>query len=101
MSISEHLGDPNAKEIKKLQPIIDQINALEPSIKTLSDEGLKAKTVEFRGRLAQGEELDALLPEAFAVAREASFRQLGQRHYDVQLVGGMILHSGARRNAHR
>ena len=95
MSIFNGLfGDPNAKEIKKIQPIIDQINGLEPSIQTLSDEGLKAKTAEFKQRLSQGEALDLMLPEAFALVREASLRILKQRQYDVQLIGGVVLHRG-------
>jgi len=87
-------GDPNAKEIAKLSPIVDQINALETSIKTLTDEGLKAKTAEFKERLANGANLDEILPEAFAVVREASARALKQRQYDVQLIGGIVLHRG-------
>ncbi len=87
-------GDPNAKEIAKIQPIIDQINALEPSVKTLTDEGLKGKTVEFKDRLAKGETLDDILPEAFAVVREASWRMLKQRQFDVQLIGGIVMHRG-------
>ena len=73
---------------------VAKINALEPAMQALSDEQLRAKTVEFRERLAQGAILDSLLEEAFAVVREAAKRVLGQRHYDVQLVGGMILHRG-------
>ncbi len=87
-------GDPNAREIEKIQPIIAAINGLETEIRTLSDDGLKAKTAEFKLRLSQGETLDDLLPEAFAVAREASRRVLNQRQYDVQLVGGVALHRG-------
>lgn len=92
--LSSLFGDPNAKEIARIRPIIDQINALEPTIQTLSDVGLKEKTAEFRERLSKGETLDGLLPEAFAVAREASRRQLKQRQYDVQLMGGVVLHRG-------
>ncbi|MGE0206316.1 MAG: preprotein translocase subunit SecA [Candidatus Babeliales bacterium] len=88
------LGTNNARQLRKLEPIVKQINALEPSMKALSDEQLAAKTVEFRQQLAQGKKLDDILPEAFAVVREASRRILGQRHYDVQLMGGMILHQG-------
>ena len=73
---SRVFGDPNQREVDKLKPILTQIGALEPSIQSLSDEELAAKTVGFRARLAQGEELDAMLPEAFAVAREASRRVL-------------------------
>src|SRR5260221_564 len=87
-------GDPNAKEIEKIKPIIDQINALKPMVKALSDDGLKNKTAEFKDRLSKGETLDAILPEAFAVSREASHRVLKQRQYDVQLIGGVALHRG-------
>ena len=92
--ISKIFGDPNVREIKKLEPIVLKINALEPSIQTLSPEALKLKTAEFKERLGQGESLDELLPEVFAVAREASRRMLGQRQYDVQLIGGVALHRG-------
>ena len=88
-------GSSNARYIKKLQPRVDAINALEPEMQKLTDEQLKAKTDEFRGRLRNGETLDDLLTEAFAVCREAGRRILGLRHYDVQLMGGMVLHSGA------
>jgi len=88
------LGDPGAKEIKRLQVVVDQINAFEPEMENLSEENLKNKTYEFRKRLAEGENLDDLLPEAFAVVREASKRILGMRHYDVQLMGGIVLHEG-------
>jgi preprotein translocase subunit SecA len=88
-------GTAHEREMKRLQPIVDRINGLEPRMKALSDEQLKAKTVEFRERLAKGETLDDLLPEAFAACREASIRVLGMRHYDVQLIGGMVLHRGS------
>src|SRR5579884_3035391 len=88
------LGDPNEKEIKKLLPIVEEINALEPSMMELSDEELRAKTSEFRERLEEGETLDDLLPEAYAVVREASRRYTGKRHFDVQLLGGIVLHQG-------
>ncbi len=80
------------KMVQKLRPIVAQINALEESLKSLTDESLKAKTLEFKDRLAKGETLDDILPEAFAVVREASRRTLGQRHFDVQLIGGMVIH---------
>ena len=83
--------DPAAKT-KKLLPIVERINALEESIHALSDTALLEKSVEFKKRLASGEMLDDLLPEAFAVVREAAQRTLSQRHFDVQLIGGMILH---------
>ncbi|MBI4138958.1 preprotein translocase subunit SecA [Candidatus Uhrbacteria bacterium] len=92
--IGKLFGDPNVKEIKKIEPIVAKINSLEPSIQTLSPDGLRAKTGEFKERLSRDETLDDLLPEAFAVAREASRRALGQRQYDVQLIGGIALHRG-------
>jgi preprotein translocase subunit SecA len=95
------LGDPNSRKLKKFQPLVAEINLIEEDIKNLSDEDLKAKTVEFRKQLADGkndeeikEILDDILPEAFAVVREAAIRVLGMRHYDVQLLGGIVLHKG-------
>ena len=88
------VGSKNDREIKKLWPVVHQINSLENSISQLTDEQLRAKTSEFRERHSKGESLDALLPEAFAVCREAGKRALGMRHFDVQLIGGMVLHSG-------
>ncbi|WP_138498592.1 preprotein translocase subunit SecA [Nostoc sp. PA-18-2419] len=88
------LGDPNARKLKKYQPSVTEINLLEEEINTLSDEELKGKTTEFRQRLAKGEILDDILPEAYAVVREAGRRVLGLRHFDVQLLGGIILHVG-------
>jgi preprotein translocase subunit SecA len=87
-------GDPLKREVERLSQIVEQINALEPAFEALSDEELSAKTPEFKQRLAEGESLDDLLPEAFATVREASKRTIGLRHYDVQLIGGMVLHSG-------
>ena len=87
-------GTSNDRSLKSYQQRVPKINAHEPAIAALSDEGLAAKTSEFRTRLAGGETLDALLPEAFSVVREASKRVLGMRHFDVQLVGGMVLHDG-------
>ena len=87
-------GTQNERELKSIDPIMRRINALEPSIKALSNEALKAQTVRFRERLARGEHLDAILPEAFATVREAAWRVIGQRHYDVQLIGGITLHRG-------
>mgnify|MGYP002617281657 CR=1 FL=1 len=87
-------GSANDRFIKKQYKTINKINALEPQTVKLGDEELKAKTAEFRERLKQGETLDDLLPEAFAVVREAARRTLGQRHYDVQLIGGIVLHKG-------
>ncbi|HXV20165.1 MAG TPA: preprotein translocase subunit SecA [Desulfuromonadales bacterium] len=88
------VGSKNERELKRLQPLVDRINALEAQISALSDQALAGKTVEFRQRFAQGASLDDLLPEAFAVVREAGKRVLGMRHFDVQLVGGMVLHAG-------
>ena len=88
------LFDSNEKELKRLQPYVDRINELEPEFRKLSDTELRAKTDEFKSRLAGGETLDSLLPEAFAAVREAAGRTLGQRHFDVQLLGGVTLHLG-------
>jgi preprotein translocase subunit SecA len=88
-------GSSNARYVKKLQPKIDAINALEPKYQAMSDQVLKEQTAEFKRRLAAGETLEDILVEAFAVCREAGRRFLGMRHYDVQLLGGMVLHSGA------
>ena len=82
------------KEIKRIIPIVEKINALEPEISKLSDTELQAKTPYFKKQLQEGKTLDDLLPEAFAVVREASKRVLGMRHFDVQLIGGIILHQG-------
>jgi preprotein translocase subunit SecA len=87
-------GSRNERLLRQMNKTVAKINAFEPGLKTLSDGDLRAKTDEFRKRLADGTRLDALLPEAFAVVREASRRVLGLRHYDVQLIGGMVLHSG-------
>ncbi|ADH86355.1 preprotein translocase subunit SecA [Desulfurivibrio alkaliphilus] len=87
-------GSQNERVLKSLQPMVERINALEPEIAPLDDAALAAKTVEFRERLEQGATLDDLLPEAFAVVREASRRVLSMRHFDVQLIGGIVLHQG-------
>ncbi|MCA9352732.1 preprotein translocase subunit SecA [Patescibacteria group bacterium] len=87
-------GDESQKKLKKAQKIVEQINALEPLMQQLSDDELKAKTADFKSLLADGKTLDDILIEAFAVVRETAVRTLGQRHYDVQLVGGMMLHQG-------
>ena len=87
-------GTRSEREIKKIKPILDKILSREEEYKALSDEALKAKTVEFKERLAQGESLDDILPEAFAAIREAADRVLGMRPYPVQLLGGIILHQG-------
>jgi preprotein translocase subunit SecA len=88
------VGSKNERLLKKLNPIVDRINALEPEIEPLGDDALRAKKDEFRARLDGGETLDDLLPEAFAVVREAGRRVLAMRHFDVQLIGGMVLHRG-------
>ncbi|MEL7214582.1 MAG: preprotein translocase subunit SecA, partial [Pseudomonadota bacterium] len=87
-------GTSNDRKVRAVQPLVDRINALEPEIQALDDAGLAGKTVEFRERLANGETLDDLLPEAFAVAREGAARAIGLRPFDVQLVGGIFLHRG-------
>src|SRR6202171_4873607 len=92
--LAKVVGTQNERELKRLRPFVGEINALEPTIQTLTDEQLRAKTVEFRARLANGETLDDLLVEAFAVVREAGRRVLNMRHFDVQLIGGMVLHKG-------
>ncbi len=92
--LNKIFGDPNEKALKSIKDEVEKINALEPEIEKLSDEQLKEKTVEFKARLAAGETLDDILPEAFATVREASKRVLGQRQFDVQLIGGIALHRG-------
>ncbi|QMV41651.1 preprotein translocase subunit SecA [Cohnella cholangitidis] len=92
--VKKIFGDANEREVKRLLKTVDQINGLESSIAQLSDDQLRAKTEEFRARIAKGESLDDILPEAFAVVREASKRVLNMRHFDVQLIGGMVLHQG-------
>ncbi len=92
--ITRFIGDSPERELKRVQPLVDRINRLEPEIEGLSDQQLRDKTTEFRGRYLAGESLDDLLPEAFATVREAARRTLGQRHYDVQLLGGIVLHEG-------
>lgn len=92
--LAKIFGTANTRKLKQMQPIVDQINALEPKIKSLSDEQLAQKTIEFKEQLARGKKLDDILPEAFAVVRETSSRKLNQRHFDVQLIGGIVLHQG-------
>ena len=87
-------GSRNERLVKQYLQKVKAINALEPAMAQLSDAELTAKTTEFKSRLENGESLDKLLPEAFAVVREASKRVLGMRHFDVQMVGGMVLHDG-------
>ncbi|KIH76824.1 protein translocase subunit secA [Geoalkalibacter ferrihydriticus] len=92
--VRKFVGSKNERELKRMQPIVDSINSLEPQMQALSDAELKGKTPEFKQRLERGETLDDLLPEAFAVVREAGRRVLHMRHFDMQLVGGMVLHAG-------
>jgi preprotein translocase subunit SecA len=92
--LSKVIGDPNERELNRLRPFVEQINALEPEFEALSDEGLRSKTMELLSRLQAGESLDDVMVEAFAAVREASKRTTGMRHFDVQLMGGMVLHEG-------
>src|ERR1700675_3794125 len=92
--LAKVVGTQNDRELKRLRPIVSEVNALEPAIQPLSAPQLRGKTAEFRQRFANGETLDDLLPEAFAVVREAGRRVLTMRHFDVQLIGGAVLHSG-------
>ena len=92
--VKKLFGDPNEKELKRMQTIVDAVNALESSLQQLSDSSLTGKTREFKDRLEKGETLEAIMPEAFAVVREASRRVLGMRHFDVQILGGITLHEG-------
>src|SRR5713226_8072328 len=92
--LSKLFGSRNERLIRRMRQEMTRVSALEPAMTALSDPALQAKTAEFKGRLAQGESLEALLPEAFAVVREASKRTLGMSHFDVQLIGGIALHEG-------
>ncbi|MEK7873489.1 MAG: preprotein translocase subunit SecA, partial [Chloroflexota bacterium] len=92
--VKKIFGDQNEKEINQLRPIVQKTNALEPEFEKLDTDQLQARTAQFRERLAKGESLDDILPEAFAAVRVAARRTLGQRHYDVQLMGGAVLHQG-------
>src|SRR5437870_3633051 len=87
-------GTKHQRDVKRMRPAVEAINALAPELERVSDTALAAKTDEFRKRLADGEALDDVLPEAFAVCREAARRTVGMRHFDVQLIGGMVLHKG-------
>src|SRR6266568_622133 len=93
-SIKKIVGSKNERELKTLWAIVERIGALEPELTPLTDDQLRDKTSQFKERHARGESIDALLPEAFAVCREAGKRVLGMRHFDVQLIGGMVLNSG-------
>src|SRR5688572_20771126 len=92
--LAKVLGTQNDRELKRLVPLVARINALETDTQALSDDQLRGKTAEYKERVTRGESLDDMLPEAFAVVREAGRRVLNRRHYDVQLVGGMVLHTG-------
>src|SRR5205814_1600893 len=92
--LAKVVGTQNDRELKRLRPIVAEVNAFEPAITALSDDRLRGKTAELRQRFANGETLDDLLPEAFAVVREAGRRVLNMRHFDVQLIGGAVLHKG-------
>src|SRR5262245_1408972 len=92
--LAKIVGTQNERDLKKLRPLVGQVGAFEAAVEALSDEQLRAKTAEFRARLANGESLDDLLPEVFAVVREAGKRVLNMRHFDVQLIGGIVLHHG-------
>ena len=92
--LAKLFGTNNARQLKRMQPIVDQINSLEPRIQPLTDDELTAKTGQFKEQLSQGKSLDDIVPEAFAVVRETARRKIGQRHFDVQLIGGMALHEG-------
>src|SRR6266436_5136389 len=92
--LAKVIGTQNERELKRLRPPVGEIGALEPQMQALTDEQLRAKTDEFRKRVADGTPLDELLPEAFAVVREAGRRVLNMRHFDVQLIGGLALHRG-------
>ena len=95
MSFLEKIfGNYSEKEIKKIKPIVAKIDALESTFEALSDDELRAKTDEFKERYKNGESLDDLLPEAFANVREAAKRVMGMRHFEVQLIGGIVLHQG-------
>ncbi len=94
MALKEIFGTAHERKMETLKPVVDRINRLEPDMRKLTDAQLREKTSEFRARLRKGETLDDLLPEAFAVAREAGIRTLGMRHFDVQLIGGIVLHRG-------
>jgi len=92
--IKKIVGSKNERELKRIQPLVERINQFEPKVSPLSDDQLRGKTSEFKERIERGESLDEVLPEAFAVVREAAKRTLGERHYDVQLIGGIVLHEG-------
>ena len=92
--VNKIIGTQNQRELKKLQPLVDRINSLEPEVQKLTEFELRQKTDEFRSRISRGASVDEILPEAFSVVREASRRTIGMRHFDVQLIGGIVLHQG-------
>jgi preprotein translocase subunit SecA len=92
--LTKIFGTKNSRELKRIRPVVQRIGELEAPLRPLSDEALARKTAEFRQRIEKGESLDDLLPEAFAVVREAGRRVLNMRHFDVQMIGGIALHSG-------
>ena len=92
--LAKVIGTANDRELKRIRPFVAEINSKEAETQRLSDEALRGKTAEFRARIANGESLDDVLPEAFAVVREAGRRVLNMRHFDVQLIGGIVLHRG-------
>ena len=93
-TLTKVFGSKNERELKRLQPLVERINALEPEFKAMRDDQLKAMTPKFKERIEQGEPLDNLIPETFAAVREASLRTLKMRHFDVQLIGAIVLHEG-------
>ncbi len=93
-ALTKIFGSKNERVLKQIRPLVDKINSLEPDVQKLDDAALAAKTVSYKERVTKGESLDSLLPEAFAVTREAAKRVIGERHYDVQLIGGVVLHQG-------
>src|SRR3954469_2813458 len=92
--LAKVIGTQNERDLKRLRPYVAAINAKEPEIEKLTDEQLRSKTADFRARFANGDTLDDILPDAFAVVREGGRRVLNMRHFDVQLIGGMVLHRG-------
>jgi preprotein translocase subunit SecA len=92
--IKKIIGSKNERELRRIQPLVERVNQLEPEISPLTDDQLRGKTSEFKERIGRGESIDDILPEAFAVVRETAKRALGERHYDVQLIGGIVLHEG-------
>src|SRR5437867_843918 len=92
--LKKFIGSTTDRELKKIQPLVQKINDLEPQVSSLTDEQLRSKTAEFKQRFENGESLQDLLPETFAVVREAGKRVLNMRHFDVQLIGGVVLHQG-------